>query len=149
MSNEKDVVDSYAKGFFLGALVGGAVGAVTALLFAPKSGRELRRDIADKSGEFYEKAGDYFDDVQDETREMVNQGRAKAQNIVTAAKRQAESILASAENTMREARYRAAQTKDALQDGAERTREAARAGVEAFRKEMSGDNAEGQETELL
>jgi gas vesicle protein len=39
-----------------GALIGGAIGAITALVFAPKSGRELRRDIADRSAELYDKA---------------------------------------------------------------------------------------------
>lgn len=33
-------------GFLLGALAGGLLGSITALLFAPKSGRELREDIA-------------------------------------------------------------------------------------------------------
>lgn len=35
------------KGFLLGALAGGIVGSVTALLFAPKSGKELRGDISE------------------------------------------------------------------------------------------------------
>ncbi len=148
MSSEKDVVDSYAKGFFLGALIGGAVGAVSALLLAPKSGRELRRDIADKSSEIYGKANYYFGEVQEDMIDLVNQGREKAEGIVSAAKRQAESILAKADNTMQEARFRAANTKDALQDGVSRVRDATRAGADAFRKEMSG-NSDEHETELL
>lgn len=35
------------KSFLLGALTGAVTGAVTALLLAPKSGRELRKDISD------------------------------------------------------------------------------------------------------
>lgn len=34
------------KKFLLGAVVGGTLGAVAGLLFAPKPGRELRNDIA-------------------------------------------------------------------------------------------------------
>lgn len=34
-----------AKDFVLGAVVGGIVGAATALLLAPKSGRELRNEL--------------------------------------------------------------------------------------------------------
>ncbi|MCR2806496.1 YtxH domain-containing protein [Paenibacillus soyae] len=41
MSTRKD-----SKGFLLGALAGGIIGSVTALLFAPKSGKELRQDIS-------------------------------------------------------------------------------------------------------
>ena len=33
------------KDFIIGALVGGIVGSLTALLFAPKSGKELRHDL--------------------------------------------------------------------------------------------------------
>jgi len=37
------------KGLIIGVLAGGAVGALVALLYAPKSGRELRADIKEKS----------------------------------------------------------------------------------------------------
>jgi gas vesicle protein len=33
--------------------IGGGIGATIALLFAPKPGRELRADIADKAGDVY------------------------------------------------------------------------------------------------
>ncbi|SMF78076.1 YtxH-like protein [Paenibacillus uliginis N3/975] len=36
-----------SKGLLWGALIGSIAGSVTALLLAPKSGRELRQDIAD------------------------------------------------------------------------------------------------------
>ena len=35
-----------SKGFLLGALAGGVVGSITALLLAPKAGKELRQDIS-------------------------------------------------------------------------------------------------------
>ncbi|THF79913.1 YtxH domain-containing protein [Cohnella fermenti] len=57
---EKKVV----KSFLFGALAGAVTGAVTALLFAPKAGKELRKDIADtaqtvgeKTVELSKKAG--------------------------------------------------------------------------------------------
>jgi gas vesicle protein len=43
------------KGFLIGFLAGGTVGAIVALLTAPKSGKELRVDIKQKSGEYLEK----------------------------------------------------------------------------------------------
>jgi gas vesicle protein len=36
-----------AKDFLIGTLIGGLVGAATALLLSPKSGPELRGDIAE------------------------------------------------------------------------------------------------------
>jgi gas vesicle protein len=41
-----------SAGFFLaGAVIGGAIGATVALLFAPQSGEETRKMIKEKAGE--------------------------------------------------------------------------------------------------
>ncbi len=37
------------KGLVIGLLAGGAIGAIVALLYAPKSGKELRADIREKA----------------------------------------------------------------------------------------------------
>ncbi len=47
-----------AKSFLWGALAGAVTGAVAALLFAPKSGRELRGDIAETAQKVGEKTAD-------------------------------------------------------------------------------------------
>ncbi len=39
-------------GFFIGAITGGLVGAILALLFAPASGEELRVQIGDRTQAF-------------------------------------------------------------------------------------------------
>ena len=46
-----------AKGFLIGMLVGGVVGAGAALLFAPMKGEDTRRKIADTSKSATEKVG--------------------------------------------------------------------------------------------
>ena len=46
------------KSFLWGALTGAVTGAVTALLLAPKSGRELRKDIGDAAVKVGEKTAD-------------------------------------------------------------------------------------------
>jgi len=48
MSKEKNL----SKGLLIGFLAGGAIGAIIALLYAPKSGKELRKDIKDKADEY-------------------------------------------------------------------------------------------------
>ena len=63
-------------------LIGGGIGAVLALLFAPKSGAELRGDLADvtrkgidktREGARYvgDKAGDYYGAVRDRAGDWV------------------------------------------------------------------------------
>ncbi|MCR8643835.1 YtxH domain-containing protein [Paenibacillus sp. N1-5-1-14] len=59
------------KDWVIGSLVGGAVGAVTALLLAPKSGRELRADIADGYDTVSEKTKEIAVAVGDKTQEIA------------------------------------------------------------------------------
>ncbi|MDK6652436.1 YtxH domain-containing protein, partial [Aerococcus urinae] len=47
--------------FLLGAIIGGSAAAVTALLFAPKSGKELRQDINDQANNLKDTAMNYAD----------------------------------------------------------------------------------------
>ncbi|GGE55300.1 hypothetical protein GCM10011391_37890 [Pullulanibacillus camelliae] len=56
MSNDNHNINT--KDFLIGALVGGIVGGVTALLFAPKSGKELRGDLNAQSQAVKRKGGD-------------------------------------------------------------------------------------------
>lgn len=46
-------------------LAGGSIGAITALLLAPKSGRELRQDIVDKTHDGYDLAQRTAVELQD------------------------------------------------------------------------------------
>jgi|SRR4051812_3313362 len=50
--------------------IGLGIGAISALLFAPKSGRLLRRDIRRK----YEDARDVAEDWRDQASDVINRG---------------------------------------------------------------------------
>jgi gas vesicle protein len=50
--------------FGLGVMVGAVTGGVIALLYAPKSGRELRRDIKGKANEVFETGKGKIGDVR-------------------------------------------------------------------------------------
>ena len=71
-------------------LVGAGLGAVVALLFAPKSGHELRGDIADATRkgidrtreaatQLGERASDYYDGARDRASELYSAGRDAAE----------------------------------------------------------------------
>ena len=73
-------------------LIGGGIGAVLALLFAPKSGTELRGDIADATRKGVEKgkeaaaivgekAGDYYEVTRDKAGELYSTAQEKAGQI--------------------------------------------------------------------
>lgn len=86
-------------------LIGGGIGAILALLFAPKTGEELRGDIADvtrkgieKSKETAtlvgEKAGDYYE----VTREKAGEIYSSAQDKAGALSEKARGAVSSASN---------------------------------------------------
>jgi gas vesicle protein len=59
-------------------LVGGGIGAVLALLFAPKSGEELRGDIADAGRKGLEKGKEAAAQLQDKAGEYYEVSRERA-----------------------------------------------------------------------
>ncbi|MET3697245.1 gas vesicle protein [Bacillus oleivorans] len=58
-NNQNDGGSMNTKDFIIGALVGSIVGAATALLLAPKSGRELRSDLNEQAILLKEKTGQW------------------------------------------------------------------------------------------
>src|SRR5918911_4324594 len=78
-------------------LVGAGIGAVVALLFAPKSGHELRGDIADATrkgidrtreaaNQLSERASDYYEGARDRASELYSAGRERAGEVASAAR---------------------------------------------------------------
>lgn len=72
-------------------IVGGGIGAVLALLFAPKSGVELRGDIADVTRKGIEKSKETAAQLQERAGEYYEVSREKANEFYqTAAEKAAE-----------------------------------------------------------
>src|ERR1700750_1322856 len=91
-------------------LIGGGIGAVLALLFAPKSGEELRGDIADATRkgidrskeaaqQLGERAGEYYEATRGRASELYSQAADKvtevAQTAREAAARQTGTVAAA------------------------------------------------------
>lgn len=66
-------------------LVGGGIGAILALLFAPKSGEELRGDIADATRKGIEKSKETAAQLQERAGEYYEVSREKAGELYDAA----------------------------------------------------------------
>ena len=112
MRNEYDRDDTSVSTKLTYLLVGGGIGAVIALLFAPKSGTELRGDIADATrkgieksketaAQLQERAGEYYEVTRDKANELYQTGRDKAgeytEKAKSAAARSANPISAAVE----------------------------------------------------
>ena len=78
-------------------LIGGSIGAILALLFAPKSGQELRGDIADATrkgidrsretaSQIGSKAGEYYEATRDRASELYSAAADRAGNIAEGAR---------------------------------------------------------------
>lgn len=114
---EKEETSATTKLTYL--LIGGGIGAILALLFAPKSGEELRGDIADatrkglekgketaaqlqeKAGEYYEvtreKAGEYYAAAQERVGELKGKAGEIAEKAKSAATSTANPFTAAIE----------------------------------------------------
>lgn len=127
----------------LGIVAGGALGAALALLFAPKSGRELRYDIAEMTNAYADRTGDTVNDASERARQIVNDGRRRADTIIEDARVRASSLLNDAEKIVNDARSRAqnaaGKTADDVREKADKLADATRAGVDAFKKELKKD----------
>jgi gas vesicle protein len=80
MSNKMD-----GKDFLMGAMVGGLLGAMAALLLAPKSGRELRQDISEQYSNISEKTQQIASTVSEKTQQIASNVGEKTASIAKTA----------------------------------------------------------------
>ncbi|OFX14882.1 MAG: hypothetical protein A2Z18_09630 [Armatimonadetes bacterium RBG_16_58_9] len=106
MSNDNDQ-RGVALHFLTGLGIGALVGAVTALLLAPKSGKETRDDIKQAADEMRAKADKVIHDLTESGDELVKKSKeilettkAKVQQAVDSGK---EAIARRREHTAAEA----------------------------------------------
>jgi gas vesicle protein len=78
-TNQNNTEDS-SNNFLLGAIVGGLIGAAAALLFAPKSGKDLRNTL--KDGPLMEKTVQFGENMVNIGNEFVSKTSAVSQDIV-------------------------------------------------------------------
>lgn len=63
-------------------IIGGLVGAAIALLYAPKSGRETRRDISKAVGKVRKEAVEIIDDTIDSINRFAKEVKERAEDII-------------------------------------------------------------------
>ncbi len=96
--------DGMAKGLIVGFIAGSIVGAALALLYAPKSGRELRADLKEKASDAMDTAEEYIARARSKAVGIINDSKQKAANLVSDARKQADSILGDADRILSDAR---------------------------------------------
>jgi gas vesicle protein len=129
--------NNVSKGLFLGFLAGGVVGAVLALLYAPKSGKELRSDIKVKTDGYMDEADKYIEEAKDRAKELINEGKKKSEKLISDAKVKSDELLKDAEKIFSDAKSKSTWAvntgKQTLETEGTRLKDAVKAGVDAYK----------------
>ncbi len=120
--------------FLKGVLVGGLIGAAVGILFAPKSGKETREDIARKTEEIIKKAKDEYEVAVEKSKMAYESAIKKAKEIQMMAREKVEDVEESVSDL-------AEKGKETLLDNKTRLKKAIDAGIEAFKEEKDKTEA--------
>jgi len=133
-------------------LVGAGIGAVLALLFAPKSGEELRSDIADATRKGIDrskeaaqqigaKAGEYYDTTRQKAGELYDTARETAGEYYEATRERASDLYDTASTKAGEV---VSKTKGAVSSQAGSISAAVEAGKKAYIEEKRKTELSGR-----
>jgi gas vesicle protein len=106
-ARSRDDRSSGGGAFFIGILTGSLLGAALAVLFAPKPGSDMRRDLADGAGELGQAARERWEDVTTAASSAVEKGREAYDQARASAADVSESVSKST-NDMKDAAKNAA-----------------------------------------
>lgn len=88
MKREQEIMhsenSSSSKDFVLGAIIGGVVGAATALFLAPKAGKDLLHDLNDHASVLKQKGVELTGSVKDRGTEFISIAKDKTGQISNA-----------------------------------------------------------------
>lgn len=118
------------KGFMLGMLAGGVAGGLLALLYAPKSGVELRGDIRKKSQKLLTETGEYIGSARDRAGELISEGRKKAGELYDDVKEKAGVLQDNISGIF-------TQGKETIDAEGQKVKDALKAGVDSYKEERS------------
>jgi gas vesicle protein len=113
-----------------GLVVGGLIGAALGILFAPKSGKETRQDIADKAEEVLAKAKEEYEKAVEKSKAAYDVAVKHLKTAEESAKEKVEEI----EGKISDFAHLSAET---LADNKNRLKKAIDAGVDAYREEKN------------
>ena len=115
--------------FIAGIVVGGFVGAIIGILYAPKSGKETREEIGRKTDELLSKAKEEYDNAIEKSRKAYEAAVDKLKQLEQQTQKKVDEVGQKVEEIKE-------QGKDTLHEGKGRLKNAITAGVEAFKDEQ-------------
>ena len=104
------------RDFLLGIAVGGILGYLASLLFAPQSGEETRAYISDKSREIGQKAKGTVEEAVDKTGRLVEEGRDRVESTLRKGQKEFDATKQQGRDVTNEAREQLSDTLDRAAD---------------------------------
>jgi len=71
--------DAENGGFLIGLLTGAALGAAVGLMFAPKPGTELRKELSSTTERWRQRAAESYEQASETVADMMSKGRQAAE----------------------------------------------------------------------
>jgi gas vesicle protein len=120
--------------FVKGLFIGGLIGAVLGILYAPKSGKETREDIARKTEDLMARAREEYELALEKSKKAYEAAVKRLKEAEISAKEKVEEVESKVEEL-------AERGKETLLEGKGRLKRAIDAGVEAFKEEKDKTHA--------
>lgn len=103
MKREQEIIhaneNSSTKDFLVGAILGGVVGAATALFLAPKPGKELLHDLNGQAGAWKDKGIELTDTVKEKGTEFISIAKDKTDKISNVVTKTSGDIMDKVKST--------------------------------------------------
>ncbi|MBI4033576.1 YtxH domain-containing protein [Candidatus Saccharibacteria bacterium] len=87
----------------VGALLAGAVGYISGILTAPKSGKETREDITEKASEIKDESVEHLQDLRDELGELIDSAKDKTIALSARAREEFNEAVVAAKDAKHKA----------------------------------------------
>ena len=116
--------------FMKGVFVGGLFGSLAALLFAPQSGKETRKEISKKSDEVLSKSRDEYERALEKAKDSYEKAIKQLQSLEGSIK----DSVSEVESNIKEATEKG---KSAVKEKKNHLNEAVKAGVETYKDEKA------------
>lgn len=123
---------------FIYFLVGAGIGAVTALLFAPKAGTELRADIADATRRGIDQARETGREVGTRANQYYQQGAERASELAARGKDAITDLASRSRDAVEDLKDRG---RDVLEREKSKLSAALDAGKQGYREAKAADKA--------
>ena len=130
------------KRFFIGFLAGGAAGAAVVLLTTPKSGENLRKEIKQKSDEYFDEVDKFLSESKHSSVKVIEESRKNFATILRDIKLKPDTNYRGTENVFNDAKGKTIievfnSGKELVEKETERLTSSVKAGIETYKNEKN------------